>query len=121
MFRLRPPSWLLRRYMLGSDADDTLVRRVAEVIASVPAAVLASRLDCVLRVNEAAAFAQTTAPALYLQGTADRLVPQSALQRMAALRTVTTARVIGPHLLLQTNPVGAWQAILPFLDSLPAV
>ena len=121
MFKLPPPLWLLRRYMLGSDADDALVRRVAEVVASVPAAVLASRLECVLGVNEVAAFAQTTAPALYLQGTADRLVPESALQQMAALRPVTTARLIGPHLLLQTNPTGAWEAILPFLDSLPGV
>jgi hypothetical protein len=34
---------------------------------------------------------------------------------------MSIAQVPGPHLLLQANPVGAWNAVLPFLKSLPAV
>jgi pimeloyl-[acyl-carrier protein] methyl ester esterase len=121
LFKLPVPCFLLRRYMLGATADDTLVREVATAVASVPAALLASRLRYALSLDEAIAFASCTVPMLYVRGTEDRLVPESAWRRMVMTRPMRTARVSGPHLLLQANPAGAWKAIAPFLDSLPAV
>jgi pimeloyl-ACP methyl ester carboxylesterase len=75
----------------------------------------------VLNTDEAGSFARCTVPTLYVRGTEDRLVPESASRRMAAVRAMSIAHVRGPHFLLQTNPEGAWKAITPFLDSLPAV
>jgi pimeloyl-[acyl-carrier protein] methyl ester esterase len=120
-FGLRLPRFLVRRYMVGEAADDALVDQVAEVVASVPASVLAARLRCVLNTDEAGSFARCTVPTLYIRGTEDRLVPESASRRMAALRPMRIAHVSGPHFLLQANPVGAWNAVTPFLKSLPAV
>ena len=115
------PRFLVRRYMLGEAADDPLVDDVVRVVASVPASVLAARLRCVLNTDETAAFARCTVPTLYIRGTEDRLVPESASRRMAAIRAMSIAHVPGPHFLLQANPAGAWNAVSPFLKSLPAV
>jgi pimeloyl-[acyl-carrier protein] methyl ester esterase len=121
LFGLPLPRLLLRRYMLGQAADDALVDDVAEVVASVPASLLTSRLRMVLNTDEADAFARCTVPTLYVRGTEDRLVPDSAWRGMAAVRPMSIAQVSGPHLLLQANPVGAWNAISPFLKSSLAV
>lgn len=121
LFRLPMPGFLLRRYMLGAAADETLIREVSEAVAAVPAAVLAFRLRSVFECDATAAFARCVAPTLYVRGTEDRLVPESASARMASARPMRIVTVPGPHLLLQANPVGAWRAIVPFLDSLPPV
>lgn len=121
VFRPSPPRFLLRRYLLGDRADEALVCDVAKAVRSVPPNVLASRLQAVLSVDAAVAFRSCAVPMLYIRGTEDRLVPESAWQRMTALRPMHTARVSGPHLLLQANPVEAWQAIHEFLATLPAV
>jgi pimeloyl-ACP methyl ester carboxylesterase len=121
LFRLPMPGFVLRRYMVGAGADETLVREVSEAVAAVPAAVLASRLRSVLSLDVTDAFGRCIAPTLYVRGTEDRLVPESASRRMAAVRPISIVPVPGPHLLLQANPAGAWRAIVPFLDSLPAV
>jgi pimeloyl-ACP methyl ester carboxylesterase len=120
-FGLPLPRFVVRRYMLGEAADDALVDDVAGVVASVPASVLAARLRCVLNTDESGSFARCTVPTLYVRGTEDRLVPESALRQMAAVRPISIAHVCGPHFLLQANPVGAWNAVTPFLESLPAV
>jgi len=121
LFQFRLPRFLVRRYMVGEAADDALVDQVVQVVASVPASVLAARLRCVLNTDEAGSFARCTVPTLYVRGTEDRLVPESASRRMAAVRAMSIAHVRGPHFLLQANPEGAWKAITPFLDSLRAV
>ena len=115
------PRFLVRRYMVGQDADDDLVDDVAAVVASVPVSVLAFRLRLVLDTDEAGTFACCDVPMLYVRGTEDRLVPDSAPLRMAAVRPMSIAHVRGPHFLLQANPVGAWSVISPFLRALPAV
>jgi pimeloyl-ACP methyl ester carboxylesterase len=118
VMNLRPPALLLRRYMAGERADDALVREVATTIASVPPALLAYRIRSVLTLDEADIFARCSVPTLYLRGTDDRLVPDSAWRRMSRLRHITMAFVPGPHLLLQANPTAAWDVILPFIESL---
>jgi len=120
VMNLRPPARLLRRYMVGIDADDALVRDVATTIASVAPAVLASRIRSVLTLDATHTFAKCTVPTLYVRGSDDRLVPDSAWRRMSRLRPLAIATIPGPHLLLQAKPAAAWEAILPFLDSLSA-
>jgi pimeloyl-[acyl-carrier protein] methyl ester esterase len=118
LFRIAASAVLLRRYLLGSNVDDELVRDVVRAVASMPASVLTSRLRSILAVDETIAFTRSTGPILYLRGSEDRLVSENSWRRMAALRPISIARVEGPHLLLQANPAGAWDAITPFLESL---
>lgn len=118
VMNLRPPALLLRRYMVGDRSDEALVREVASTIASVPPALLAWRVRTVLTIDATRAFAQSTVPTLYVRGTDDRIVPDSAWRRMSSLRPMSVAHVPGPHLLLQANPRGVWAAIEPFVNSL---
>ena len=115
LFKLPVPHFLLRRYMLGSAVDESLVREVAAEIAAAPASVLASRVNSALRVDELEAFSRCNVPVLYLRGTDDRLVPDAAWRRMATARPMTTSHMPGPHMLLQAYPAGAWKATVEFL------
>jgi len=118
MFKSPPPLFLLRRYLLGNRADDAIVGAMASAVASVPPSILASRLRSVLALKDTGAFARCTVPTLYVRGTDDRLVPGSAWRKMSLMRSISVAHVAGPHLLLQANPHGAWEAIRPFIESL---
>jgi pimeloyl-[acyl-carrier protein] methyl ester esterase len=119
IFRVRVPRVLLRHFLVGKAASADLVQLVADTIATVPPKVLAARLRCVLSVDVSTQFSRLDLPILYLRSTKDRLVSDSSWRRMAALRRVSLARLSGPHLLLQTHPVDAWNSITRFLASIP--
>jgi pimeloyl-[acyl-carrier protein] methyl ester esterase len=122
-FRLPVPTAVLRRMLLGRDADAALVRELRAALARVPAKVLASRVGEIARLDATGAatgaLERLDRPLLYLRGTDDRLVGDASVEAIRALapRTVV-ARVPGPHLLLQASPAAAWEAIVPFLDGL---
>lgn len=120
IFKLHPPAALLRRYMLGNGADDALLHEVAAAIASVPPDVLISRVRSVLSLKAEPTFGSSTLPVLYVRSTNDRIVPDSAWRTMSLKCSMRVVMVPGPHLLLQANPSAAWEAILPFIRSLPA-
>ena len=122
LFRIRPPIALLRRYLVGPRASRELLARIRAALATVAPAVLASRVRTVLSVDVASQLAVCTMPLLYLRGTHDRLVPNSSVDAVvsAASVPVSVARVDGPHLLLQTAPEAAWQAIRETILHAPA-
>jgi pimeloyl-[acyl-carrier protein] methyl ester esterase len=113
LFHLPLPAALIRRYLVGPDAPDTLVEQVRAAVASVPAAALAARVRSVLSVDVADALTRCAAPYLYLRATEDRLVPESSVHALvrAASMPVSVVRIPGPHLLLQAAPEAAWRAI----------
>jgi pimeloyl-[acyl-carrier protein] methyl ester esterase len=117
LFRAPVPAAAVRRWMAGPDAPDELVARIREAIASVPPALLASRLRSVLTADETDALAGCAAPVLHLRGVDDRLVRERGARGIAGSPRVTVARIPGPHLLLQAEPVAAWSAIVRFLSS----
>lgn len=118
LFRFGVPRLVIRGLLLGMRALRERVDEFRSAIASVPPAVLASRLANVLGADETGSLARCSAPLLYLRGTEDRLVPEDALRRITAVAPVRVARVPAPHLLLQAEPQRAWQAIRLFLSTL---
>lgn len=118
LFRLKPPAFLVRRYLLGAEAAPELVNDVVAAVRSVPADVIASRIRAVLTVDETEAFSRTSVPTLYLRGTCDRLVSERSYRRLAALRQISHAEIAAPHLVLQTCAQQSWREIARFLDSL---
>ena len=122
LFHLPPPAGLVRRFLVGPAASDALVALVRAAIWSVPAHVLSARFRAVLTVSVAREFASSAAPVLYLRSTEDRLVPDAALSAViaAAATKVSVVRLGGPHLLLQTNPTAAWDAIADTILESPA-
>jgi pimeloyl-[acyl-carrier protein] methyl ester esterase len=122
LFRVRAPSALIRRYLVGPAASNTLVARVRAAIAAIPAAVLASRVRTVLSVDVTSQLAACTVPLLYLRGTEDRLVPDASADAVAHAASVplSLVRMPGPHLLLQVAPNAVWRAIAETFLQLPA-
>ena len=116
MFALPPPAWLVRWLLVGNAAPAALVTKVQQVIRQVPASVLARRLREVLSCDERGALAELAKPILYLRGTSDALVPDRSCQEIRSLcPDAQVADLAGPHLLLQVEPAGCWEAILPLL------
>ena len=119
LFRLKPPAKVVRHFLVGLDAPKELVAQVRDTVASVPAHILASRVRCVLGVDARAVLARCTSPVLYLRGTQDRLMPERNVDELcaAAAQPPEVVRLPAPHLLFQTIPAQAWQAIHRFLAS----
>lgn len=97
------PSFLLRRFCLGTDATPDQLNLLREALASVSPAVLAHRLTLAgKRHNFKGPFA---VPCRYIQASHDLLVPAGAAswfgERFASFRLEI---VQGPHFLLQTRP-----------------
>ena len=108
------PDRLLKRYLLGPEAPEQLVQLFRRAVGAVEPGVLADRLRMIG--SERPEPARISVPVLYIQATDDRLVPApcaAAFRSIAA--DVETARVGGPHLLLQAAPGQCWQAIRAFL------
>lgn len=89
----------------GGGQTDAEGASLAAAVAEVDRAVLADRLDQVLRADHAAEFAQLALPMLYLRPRQDRLVPASAARDMARRNPYLAVRELdGPHFILQTRP-----------------
>jgi pimeloyl-[acyl-carrier protein] methyl ester esterase len=115
--RIPPPPSLVRFFIVGPDASDTLVRQVRAVVAAVPAKTLGLRALSALRFDVTSELARCTMPILYLRGTEDRLVHERSVKAVvkAASVPVSVARITARHLLLKTSPREAWHAIGEFL------
>jgi pimeloyl-[acyl-carrier protein] methyl ester esterase len=107
---------VVRRYLAGGNASDGLIAEIRETISHVSPQVLASRVRTVLTSNSVEALRACEVPILYLRGTADRLVPDSAFRTIVAI--VPSAKrcdIPGPHMVIQVNPREVWQAITEFV------
>jgi pimeloyl-[acyl-carrier protein] methyl ester esterase len=123
LFKLTPPRFLIRYYLLGQRASEQLVNNFMSAVQSVSGKVLLSRLKCIFNVDAKDALRACPVPILYLSGKQDKLVSERSLQEIRAIKPeVEVARIDGPHLLLQREPVESAEAIDGFLrDRLMAV
>lgn len=102
--------------LLGGYATPQLADLCARALRQVAPEVLTCRIRNVVRVNVAEALTACRLPILYLQGSQDKVVPAWNLDRIQAIRPdVTAVRIPSPHLLLQTQPERAAQAIDDFV------
>ena len=121
VFHLAPPAAVVRRYLVGRDAPADLVAEVQRTLPRVPARVLAARLRLLFSKPERQRLRDCTVPVLYLRGTGDRLVSESAFREIRRqLPSVARHDIEGPHLLLQASPVASWNAVQEFVDTLGA-
>ena len=107
------PRAFVRHYLVGRRASNDLVERVRRVISKVPSSVLAARVRSVLSVDVRNPLARCKAPIQYLRGIDDRLIHERSVDALVkgAKTVVSVARLHGPHLLLQVEPVQVWRAI----------
>lgn len=115
-FRVPPPGFAIRHWMVGKDASPALVTSVREAIDMVEPKVIAARVREVLRVDAREALLAIRVPLLYLAGGRDRLVSPdlaTSLQRLSPGMEVSV--LDAPHLVLQRRPQEAVEVIARFL------
>jgi pimeloyl-ACP methyl ester carboxylesterase len=117
VFRAVPPSWVLRRYLLGAQASEAEVASLRDVLRAVSPVVLADRLRQISQVDVLEAFAGLQVPVLYLGGREDRLVGADVPRALARARPATqVVTLAAPHLVLQRCPKEAGHALRAFFE-----
>ncbi|GMV30981.1 MAG: hypothetical protein AMXMBFR59_31060 [Rhodanobacteraceae bacterium] len=110
------PQFLVDALLLGPWATPDWSRRITVALARTPAAVLRARLRAVLEADWRCDLRRLPCPVLYLQATADRVIPAYAARCIAAERPdLVHVRIAAPHFLLQAAPRPAVAAIARFL------
>lgn len=113
----RMPRALSNALLLGRWATPDWSRRLDAALARVPAAVLRTRLRAALEVGWRHELRALRNRVLYLQATADRVIPGYAARCIAAERPdLVRVRIAAPHFLLPAAPQAAAAAISQFLQ-----
>jgi pimeloyl-[acyl-carrier protein] methyl ester esterase len=117
LFALRPPSVVLRAWLLGPTASDAQLDVFRANLSGAPTAVLAARIRSIGMLDATADLARLTCPLVCLRGSEDRLVSERSLKQIrAGCPSVEIHRIAGPHLLLQVAPDRAWAVLQPVLS-----
>jgi pimeloyl-ACP methyl ester carboxylesterase len=117
IFRVRPPRWFVRRYLLGADAPLPLFDLFYSALSTVPPRVLQSRLLAILKTDLRAELGQVSVPLLYIRASRDRIIPPSAATIIRQSNpTVRIETIDSPHFVLQRHPSEAIGLIEAFLN-----
>lgn len=111
VFRMPLPAWLARMFLLGQ-SDDGLVAKLQHTIGQTSPQTLARRVRLVMGVNVTAELRQLKCPVIYVRPHQDRMI--SANDVLAILNQgdhVFVKNIDGPHLVLSTHPIEAWNLI----------
>jgi pimeloyl-ACP methyl ester carboxylesterase len=116
VFRIALPKYVARFWLLGLNAQLSLLETVRVVVSSVQPKVLAARLRAVLSCDARAELGEVAVPILYIQATQDRLVSASCLEEIQRIKPQTAVIVLdGPHLLLQQEHQRAAEVVADFV------
>jgi pimeloyl-ACP methyl ester carboxylesterase len=116
LFQFQPPDFALKYFVAGAHAPKSVLQAVRKARRSVSAAVFAKRAQATIHCNAREEIRKVNVPLLYLQATDDHLVEKSSLAEIQTLHPQTISVAIrAPHLLLQTEPRAAAEAITEFL------
>jgi len=113
------PIGLLSPLLMGGLATNRLRQALARALRQVTPDTLKARLQAVLSVDVSAELRRVTVPILYLQASADRVVPKASLRHIRRVQPEThIVSIAAPHFLLQTRPDEAVRAVLEFMQQL---
>jgi len=116
LFRFQPPDFALKYFVAGAHAPKSLLEAVRQARRSVSATVFAKRAQATIHCNARDDIQKVNVPLLYLQATDDHLVEKSSLEEIQRLHPQTiSVSIRAPHMLLQTEPRAAAEAITNFL------
>jgi len=113
------PCWMAHKLMLGEVRPKTNQEALCRVIKNISPEVIAERLRAVRELKLSPQ--PTDLPSLYIQGTRDSLLPESALESVERLvPRLRVERVEGPHLVLDIEPGRCAELVSEFISSLSA-
>ncbi len=116
LFQFQPPDFAVKYFVAGAVAPRSLIQAVREARSSVSTTVFAKRAQATIYCNAREEIRKVNVPLLYLQATEDHLVEKSSLAEIQRLHPQTiSVSIRAPHLLLQTAPRAAAEAIMEFL------
>jgi pimeloyl-ACP methyl ester carboxylesterase len=118
VFRFYPATTRIKAMFGGYSTPEWRALK-AEALSAVRPAVIARRVQAVLRVNVLQQLLSCPVPVLYLRGDRDQVVPERNLKEIVAACPATkVANLSAPHLVLQTQPTLAAAAISTFIAGL---
>lgn len=81
LFKIPIPEFFIRKFLVGKDASNELVRQCRRVIQTANPETLAARFRSVLQVNVSQELLNGAVPMLYLCAKADKIVSRKILMR----------------------------------------
>jgi len=121
LFRLFPALQRVKA-RIGGYSTSELSRLFAQVHARVKPHVMAARPRMVFRVDVSDALRACEVPVLYIAGGRDFVVPGRNLRVAQRIKPqMQSVTIDSPHMVLQTHPVEASEAIVGFASSLSAI
>jgi pimeloyl-[acyl-carrier protein] methyl ester esterase len=119
LFRIQPPSFIIRHFMTGPQSDPELVDLVQSVVRAVRPEVMAKRVQETLGVDGRAELKRCPLPILYLNAEDDKIVRTGCLVEMREVRSdMKVVAFNGPHLLLQSEPELSAKHISVFVENM---
>lgn len=119
LFRLPIPKVLVRFFLLGKEADGSLIRLFLESVSMVRTGILVSRFREVAAMDVRSKLRAVKVPCCYIRAKSDKLVPSRCLTPFQeSISNLVVKEVEGPHFILQANPRACSQVILDFMNTL---
>lgn len=116
-FRIPAPSFFIRRFCIGYNQEESLLKRIRALTLAADPKVLAGRVKAILSVDVRDKLQRIRVPVLDLRGKQDHLIPKKNAAALLQSAPGTVRRTIdGPHFLLQVKPEEAWQVIAEFIN-----
>lgn len=113
------PKPLLKAILLGRDASVEMTDELVQAIKSVSPRVLAYRIREVFKADKGHTLKDIKVPVCLISASQDRVVGREAADEMAQTLPDSESHVLnGTHLLLQTRPVLAVDAIVEFMKNI---
>jgi pimeloyl-ACP methyl ester carboxylesterase len=119
-FERATPDSAIKQLVTGGICESSLLSSIKQAIHTVKPEVLAHRVRLMVEIDYSSALEELRAPLLCLAGTQDKLAAQQAIQKLlAAKENSKCVNFNSSHLLLQTHPKEAIEAIQDFVNNLP--
>lgn len=107
------PNLIVRRFLLGTAADKSLISLFKQSLREVPASVLSYRLGEIAGLSLHHKEQRCDIRATYIQATEDKLVPVKCVEAFEdLLKNLNIVQVNGPHFILQANPTACAEIIV---------
>jgi len=111
------PAFFKSRMLLGAGAGPRLRMLLSRAESLVSPEVMVARIKAVMRVDVSEELRRCPVPVLYLRAERDHLVPTHCSEMIAECNPDSRiVSVVGPHLVLQTNPADVIAAICEFIE-----
>jgi pimeloyl-ACP methyl ester carboxylesterase len=119
-FEHATPDSAIKQLITGGVCEPALLSAIKQAIHTVQPEVLAHRVRLMFEIDLSNALKELRAPLLCLAGTQDKLAAPQAIQHLLAAKANSACVTFDTsHLLLQTHPKEALQAIQHFARNLP--